>query len=92
LQERKAVLQSKLSAVDVENMVQLQQLMKGGQVSLFNKVDSRSADELQKLFNIKSNEEVEDILKRTSRFQEAAAYLRTYKQDGASADLQEFIT
>lgn len=86
IQLRKSALTSVLSRTDVENMVALQELMKGKPVSLFTQVDTRSADELQQLFGIKSKEEIEEILQKTSRFQSAVQSLR----DESSAAIEDF--
>ena len=49
--------------------------MRGKKMTLLNEVDERSADELQQIFGIKSKEEVDEILRKTARFQGVAKQL-----------------
>ena len=75
IRERKAALQSKINERDVAILTEVQDILRGRQISIFNELDERSADEIQKMFNLKSKADVEDILKRTSRFAQAAERL-----------------
>lgn len=56
-------------------------MLKSRKLQVFDEADEKSADELQKIFNIKSQDEVEEILKRTERLQKAASYLRDESSD-----------
>lgn len=80
---------AQLSKTDVDNMVALQTLMKGKKVSLFTDVDARSADELQQVFGIKSQDEIDEILEKTSRFQSAVSHLRDESSDTIAAFNEE---
>ena len=75
LRERKAALQSKISEKDAAALIELQDVLKGKKLSVFGELDEASADEIQKIFNIKSKEEVEEILRKTARYQQAAQRL-----------------
>lgn len=75
LRERKAALQSKISEQDVAALTEIQEVLRGQKISIFSQLDEKSADDIQKMFNLKSKAEVEDILKRTSRYAQAAEKL-----------------
>lgn len=86
LKERKGALQSKISQKDVNMITHLQTVMKSQKLNLFDDIDEHSADDIQKIFNIQSKEEVEDILRRTERVQKAVLSLR----DESSEFLENF--
>ena len=86
LKERKGALQSKNSQKDVNMITHLQTVMKSQKLNLFDDIDEHSADDIQKIFNIQSKEEVEDILRRTERVQKAVLSLR----DESSEFLENF--
>ncbi len=68
-------------------MVAMQEMMKGQKVNVLSGLGDKSADELQKIFNIKSQEEVDEILKRTSSIAKAVHALR----DENSPALENFM-
>ena len=63
--------------------------MKGKKVSFFTEVDSRSADELQEVFGIKSQEEIDEILSNTTHFKNAVSYLRDESSDTLASFFEE---
>jgi hypothetical protein len=57
-------------------MVNIINVMKSQKVEILDGLDNKSADEIQKIFNIKSHDEIDAILERTERFHGAIQNLR----------------
>lgn len=86
LSERKAALQAKISDKDYQMIIHIQQIMKSQKINLLSELEEKSADELQKIFGVRSKDDIEEVLKRTAHLQEAAAQLT----DSHTTFLDEF--
>jgi len=72
LRERKTALKSKVAEKDVKAILALKDVMSDDKVSIFDSLDFKNADELQKVFKIMNKEQVNEILKRTAPLYEVA--------------------
>lgn len=75
LRDRQAALKSGVSQRDLEAIVSLRDIIKDDKVVLFEGLETKSADELQKIFNIMSKDQVTDVLRRTQPLYKVAERL-----------------
>lgn len=64
IRERRMMLESIIREGDVNAIHELQDVVQDLQVSVFKKVNTKQADELEKIFNIMSFEQLEEIIER----------------------------
>lgn len=62
-------------------MTELLHVMKEKKINLLEGLNETSADDIQKMFKLKSKDQVETVLKRTERFQGAIKQLRDENSD-----------
>ena len=70
-----------MSEKDVAQLTEYLAFTKEKKLTLLDDLDDLSADKIQQIFNLKSRDEVEAVLKRTHRFSGAIESLRDNNTD-----------
>ena len=67
IRQRKEALEAKFNREDATAVTKIMNVMQDQKIQLFDHANNYTADSIQKLFDIKTKEDVDDMIKRTDR-------------------------